>query len=281
MKAIVITTINGETPAIQKYKNIPGWELIVVGDKKTPDIKSSGNMTFLSVQDQEKLGYKILQQTPYNQYCRKNIGYLFAIKNGAEFIYETDDDNHPYDDWCVPNNFTKTVTTDSDFLNICSLYTKENIWPRGYPLELIRTKENHTILECNNSPGVIQTLADKDPDVDAVYRLTTQNKDIQFEKGIDLIIHPGVYTPINSQSTFWKKEFFPLMYFPMFVGWRFADILRGYIAQKLLWSSGSCLGYSSPIVYQERNEHNYMVDFNQELILYNAVVPLVRVLKNM
>ena len=30
---------------------------------------------------------------PENNYARKNIGYLYAIKNGAKLIFETDDDN--------------------------------------------------------------------------------------------------------------------------------------------------------------------------------------------
>src|SRR5271157_1374206 len=115
MKAIIITTINGCTPAVQKYteEKFADWQLIVVGDNKTPSIKPSGNLTFLSVQDQEKLGYKIIGKTPYNQYCRKNIGYLYAIKNGAELIYETDDDNIPYDNWKMPIDFITEIENDS------------------------------------------------------------------------------------------------------------------------------------------------------------------------
>jgi len=32
---------------------------------------------------------------PYHHYCRKNIGYLYAIRQGADCILETDDDNLP------------------------------------------------------------------------------------------------------------------------------------------------------------------------------------------
>jgi len=33
------------------------------------------------------------------QLCKKNIGYLIAIKNGVDVISETDDDNYPYKDF--------------------------------------------------------------------------------------------------------------------------------------------------------------------------------------
>jgi hypothetical protein len=287
MKFIVITTINGLTEAIKKYTSskFSDWQVIVVGDNKTPYIKSFGNLTFLSVQDQEKLGYHVIKNIPYNQYCRKNIGYLYAMKNDAEIIYETDDDNHPYNDWKVPNDFNVTYRSlESDFVNICTLYTKKpkKIWPRGFPLELITTenKLEMTVSQARIKPGVIQTLADNDPDVDAIYRLVS-SKPVKFYKDFDVILAPGTFTPFNSQSTFWNKETFSFMYFPMYVGWRFADILRGYITQKLLWDIDSVLGYSSPIVYQERNPHNYMVDFNQELVLYNSIMPTINTIKSL
>ncbi|VDM75263.1 unnamed protein product [Strongylus vulgaris] len=42
------------------------------------------------------LGFRLLSVSPENSYTRKNIGYLYAIKNGAKWIYDTDDDNKPY-----------------------------------------------------------------------------------------------------------------------------------------------------------------------------------------
>lgn len=290
MKAIVITTINGLTPAIQKfveYTKSTDWQIIIVGDNKTPHIESFGNLTFLSIQDQEKLGYPILENIPHNCYARKNIGYLYAMKNGADVIYETDDDNYPYPKWCIPTNFNESIKAiNSDFVNICSLYippafsSQGKIWPRGYPLELINTDADLCISPTELCPSIIQTLADDDPDVDAVYRLTN-NRIIKFSKNKSFVIEPDTFVPFNSQSTFWNKEVFSFMYFPISVSWRFADILRSYIAQKLLWDKGLVLGYFSPIVYQDRNQHDYMEDFRQEFSMYNSVMPVVNLLKSL
>jgi len=281
MKSIVITTINGLTAPIQRYQDNPtfkDYQIIVVGDNKTPHIKSSGNLTYLSIQDQEKLGYKIIKKIPYNQYCRKNIGYLFAMKSGSDMVYETDDDNYPYSDWEIPTNFTDSVSSSSSFLNVCSLFTREHIWPRGFPLELINDSPTISIAENTKEPDVIQTLADNDPDVDAIYRLTS-NKPVIFDKNKSIVLAPGTFTPFNSQCTFWMPKAFNLMYFPMFVSWRFADILRSYVTQKLLWDSGSVLGYTSPVVYQERTRHDYMNDFRQEVVMYTSVMKTVNVLR--
>ena len=65
-----------------------------MADVKTPANWSYPNVEFLSVDQQEMLfgQFKI----PYNSYTRKNLGYLYAIMKGAEWIYDTDDDNKPY-----------------------------------------------------------------------------------------------------------------------------------------------------------------------------------------
>ena len=33
---IVVTTINGPTPSVEALSQIPGWKMVVVGDRKTP-----------------------------------------------------------------------------------------------------------------------------------------------------------------------------------------------------------------------------------------------------
>ncbi|PIO61971.1 hypothetical protein TELCIR_16489, partial [Teladorsagia circumcincta] len=79
----------------------PGWSLVVVGDVKTPSNWHLEGVHFLSIHDQRNLGYNTEKNLPYKSYTRKNIGYLYAIEHGAEWIYDTDDDNKPYDQFCL------------------------------------------------------------------------------------------------------------------------------------------------------------------------------------
>jgi hypothetical protein len=99
-KFIIVTSINLPTSNI-KYMNdaFYSWCLIVVGDEKTPKDWEYKNIYFLSLEDQLALAnkFKIINLLPKNSYLRKILGYLVAIENQAENIYETDDDNLPFD----------------------------------------------------------------------------------------------------------------------------------------------------------------------------------------
>ena len=68
-------------------------------------------------------------------------------------------------------------------------------------------------------------------------------------------------------SNFWGT-FHPLLYLPAFVTFRFTDILRGLIAQPIMWAAGYSLGFTKATVFQERNPHNYLKDFESEIPMY-------------
>lgn len=276
MNNIIITTINNETEAITKFKSIKGWNLTLVGDKKTPEYKDS-NIKFIpfSIQDEN---YTISKSLPVNSYCRKNIGYIDAIKNGADIIYESDDDNIPYFFWnCEKFSTSNVLTSSEQYANIYSFLSGEKIWARGFPLELINKKITHKIENRDSQVGVWQTLIDHDPDVDAIYRLTI-NKQLNFDVKESFAITESVYAPFNSQSTFWNKKCFLYLYFPMSVSWRFSDILRSYIAQRLMWQDGFKLGFMKSIVFQDRFRNDYMKDFIDEIPLYVDTQKTINVL---
>lgn len=272
-KYIVITSIFPPSKAVETFSQLLDYNTIIVGDKKTPDEYFSDYYTFLSVKQQEDLGYKLCNDLPYNHYCRKNIGYIYAIKQGAEVIIDTDDDNMPYPDWSFPEFEGKFDFTDSKgFINIYSFFTNQNIWPRGFPLDEVRKGYDpyfmryfHRVEPC--SVGIWQGLADDDPDVDAIYRLLTGSA-CYFNKRNPVVLGPGTYSPFNSQNTAFRKELFPLLYMPATVTPRFTDILRGYIAQPIMWLYGYLLGVTQATVYQERNEHDLMKDFESEIPMY-------------
>ena len=101
-KFIIITSIFNPTKAGKEFSKLKGYNLIVVGDKKTPHNWSFNNVTYLSLEDQLSLDLELPSILPYNHYCRKMVGYLHAINNNAEIIIDTDDDNIPYKDWSFP-----------------------------------------------------------------------------------------------------------------------------------------------------------------------------------
>jgi hypothetical protein len=279
-KYIVITTINEKTKALSEFEKLDDWHLVIVGDKKSKPIESNKNLTFLSVDDQQNLGFATVDNLPYNHYTRKNIGYLYAIREGADVIYDTDDDNIPYPYWGLENfECAKLVRNEGDFINIYSHFSDELVWPRGFPLDLVSQRDQLEISTISPvKVGVWQGLADLDPDVDAIYRLVF-NKPVTFERKEAVALPPGRYCPFNSQNTFWTKEAFPFLYLPATTSFRFTDILRGFIAQRLLWNVGMHLGFHEATVFQERNVHDFMKDFRDEIECYLNTKPVIEALK--
>ena len=280
---VVITSIFAPTEAVAKIATVSDYQLVVAGDKKSPVSWQVDGVEYLSVADQEAQGFSLSTKLPFNHYGRKMMGYLHAIQAGASVIVDTDDDNIPYDGWVFPA-FEGTFAAspvDKGFVNIYKNFTSHHIWPRGYPLDLILDDTHNLkeadLIETMAKIGMWQGLADSDPDVDAIYRLI-DNTEVFFDKRSPIVLAEGTLCPFNSQNTAVRQELFPLLYLPAFVTFRFTDILRGLVAQPIMWAHGYRLGFTEATVLQVRNPHDYMKDFESEIPCYlhpNHVVTAV------
>jgi hypothetical protein len=278
----VITSINLPTEAVLKFSEMKDMNLIVAGDQKTPAGWKCNNVTYLDTDRQLGLDYKIARKLPWNHYCRKMTGYLYAISMDADIIYDTDDDNIPYDDWHIPMlglNDNLLTCKDKGIINIYQYFSKQKIWPRGLPLDLISrdfSEIYNNLVQEKTNVGIWQGLADQDPDVDAIYRMVF-NSPCTFEKKEPVVLDTGTYCPINTQNTFFIKELFPLLYIPTTVTFRFCDILRGLIAQPILQIMGYQLGFFSSTVYQKRNDHDFYKDFISEIPMYESSKEVINI----
>lgn len=278
-KFIVITSIFQPTEAIEKFAKLKDWKIIVVGDKKTATDWSYPGVTYLSPEGQNEVADQFSRLLPWNSYTRKNIGYLHAILQGARIIYESDDDNIPLDNWVNEPEFSTNaeLLSDASFVNIYSYFTDKKVWPRGIPLRCVLDAETPNAALANNlKVGVWQFLADEDPDVDAIYRLTV-NEPIYFNWRDSLVLDRDVCCPFNSQNTYFRREVFPLLYLPSTVTFRFTDILRGLVAQPILWAAGYRLGFAGATVLQKRNPHDYLKDFESEIPCYLSADIVVQI----
>jgi hypothetical protein len=283
---VVITTINPPNTVIEAYNRLQ-HPLIIIGDKKTPDLWNKwhdGNIKqYYSIENQKKEFSDFCSVLPVNHYARKNIGYLIAMKQATDII-ESDDDNYPYDFYpnFEQNNYeSQEVSSESKFVNIYKLFTEKEttIWARGFPLKEINKKPSYSFNTINKKYIIQQGLIDKDTDVDAIYRLTI-DKHIVFKKTGAFALSPHNYAPINTQNTYWMKEAFILMYLPIYATFRSCDILKGWIAQRLSWELKSTVLFLPPSVYQERNPHDYLVDFESEIPLYLHTQRFIKILES-
>jgi len=235
-KWIVVTSINNPSKQLEILSKLNKFKLVVVGDAKTNQNWHLDNAIFLSLSKQNGLNYNIWQTTPYNSYTRKNIGYLYAIKNGAEFIYDTDDDNVPVKDLDSYFSFNKTeygLVLDCESPSIINPYAhfgQPQIWPRGFPLTRVQDNfYNGYFGGVRKSSIVQQGVVNGDPDVDAIFRLTRSMRykklDVKFDATAPSVQLPiGKLSPFNSQNTLFHYEAFWMLYLPKTVSFRLTGI---------------------------------------------------------
>jgi hypothetical protein len=273
-KCVIITTINKPTETILKHINNKEYDVIIVGDNKTPDDYKELNCIYLDIPSQNKLFPVLSDMIPYNHYCRKNLGYLYAIKKGYKIIYETDDDNIPYNNFdsiLQFNNIQMISEKNNVWINIFKYFTNNaHIWPRGLPLSLLKNEPNYLIQDTDKTPSIINGLVENDPDVDALFRIICNHQDsIKWDKNKCVLIDNKNVCVFNTQNTFWlNPELFICLLIPCSVSFRYCDILRGIINNIILKKSNNYMMYSSPNVIQNRNEHNLMCDFKSEYEMY-------------
>jgi hypothetical protein len=273
-KCVIITTINKPTETILKHIQNTEYDVIIVGDNKTPNDYKNLNCIYIDIPSQKKLFPELCELLPYNHYCRKNLGYLYAIKKGYKIIYETDDDNIPYDNFdniLQYNNIQMITEQNNVWINIFKFFTNNAyIWPRGFPLSLLKNNPNYLIQDTDKIPSIINGLVENDPDVDALFRIICNHQDsIKWDKNKYVLIDNKNMCVFNSQNTFWlNPELFICLLIPCGVSFRYCDILRGIINNIVFKKTNNYIMYSSPNVIQNRNEHNLISDFKSEYEMY-------------
>jgi hypothetical protein len=270
--SLVITSIAAPNQVLKSYAALckqHGVNYIVVGDTKSPDDFFIEGCQFLSIQQQNAVNEPFAALLPVKHYARKNIGYLSAMQQGATVIIETDDDNFATEHFF--NFFPKHTTqpyfeANGQWVNVYRYFTDKKIWPRGLPLPCILEEMPDwlkAVPQTITAP-IQQGLANDNPDVDAVYRLVSDVR-ITFDANKQIALGNNTWCPFNSQNTVWYADAFPLLYLPSYCSFRMTDIWRSFIAQRIAWENNWHILFFAPTVWQERNVHNLMKDFEDEI----------------
>ena len=263
-KIIVTTTINSPTEATKKYAQMDGWDFLVVGDTKTPHDEYK-SYTYLHPEDQEKIDKPLSDMIGWGCIQRRNLGFVYALKNGYDYIATVDDDNIPFDNWgdlYTPQE-VDVYSTQFKFFDPLSVTNYNHLWHRGFPLQYVHKKNQVTKYKSFYEKFDIQAnLWNGDPDIDAVCRMI-HAPECTFTNSW---FTTDCVAPFNSQNTIVSRE--ALKHYFMFdkVG-RMDDIFGSYVLQK----KGFKVVYGPPTVYQDRNEHDLTVDMRKEYIGYENV----------
>ena len=68
------------------------------------------------------------------------------------------------------------------------------------------------------------------------------------------------------------------MYVPSYCSFRMCDIWKSFVAQRCLWELGTGVVFHAAEVVQERNPHNLMRDFDDEIPGYQQNDGIARIL---
>ncbi len=294
----VVTTIFAPSEAVvDSCKRLREYQgcLIVIGDAKGPENyillpeMASCSYNFVSYHEQQNFGGSFARTLPHNHFGRKNLGYIAAIQNGATSVWDFDDDNIFINDKMGTFLQSKKDDVDVQVLRISqslgdvlnpypALGSTHFSWPRGFPLTEIKSVDktpkwfNTSANGSLRNVGVVQALANHDPDVDAIYRLQRKLplNFLSYSEAMILPVPLGIMSPFNAQATLWASpDAFWGLYLPVSVHGRVSDIWRSYIFQRLAKELCLQIAFSaSPWVEQRRNAHSYIADLDAEHDLY-------------
>lgn len=272
-KVIVTTTINPPTEAIHRFDANPDWELVVIGDLKTPQDYQLKRGIYVSPEEQEQFDKPLSDAIGWRCIQRRNFGLLWAAQMGADLVALVDDDNIPRPGWGenlligqpAEVNFYET---DLPAFDPVGATNHAHLWHRGYPLQLIPKRDYSRKSRRTITPDVQADFWDGDPDIDAICRMIHAPECKFDEKYFPMA--GNKLSPFNSQNTFisgkWLKDYF---LFP-FVG-RMDDIWAAYYVEAL----GARVVYNRATVYQQRNVHDLVVDMKKEYPGYENNLQLV------
>jgi hypothetical protein len=135
---------------------------------------------------------------------------------------------------------------------------------------LLKNQSDFHIEETDLNPSIVNGLVAGEPDVDALFRIVVNHQDnVVWRENTQVIIDNKNVCVFNSQNTFWiNKYLFACLFIPTTVSFRFCDILRGIVANIILFRTNNYMMYGSPNVTQVRNEHDLISDFKSEYEMY-------------
>ena len=263
------------------------WCVLVVGDEKSPDELSlnSSRFVYLSTSKQSSLAFEVVGRTPKNTICRKNVGYLYAIMNGAKVILDMESDSipiplellieeqkAPFNRPVLEEDMEIPITTHKEPPKLAESivwnpYQSDTARPRGFPIDYKQslTKNIYSVTTKTCYPIIQQLLHTDD----------TTSK----QASTKVVLPHAVFAPYDTRSTVHLHEAFWSLLLPKTVSGLGSDVWRSYIAQSRLYLiPDACVMFTSPAVYHQQNQLNNHTDLNPESPITSKLLNSLRYL---
>jgi hypothetical protein len=270
--ALVLTTINIPTVLALYRKCDPAVKFFVAMDEKTPDeavefMKDLGVSYHLAGTQKwkcsEAIGWNCLQ--------RRNIGFLEALKDGAELIITIDDDNMPVTDDYF-SRYSKIFRAPFNGIKVSGKqgwfdpgqFLVPPVVQRGFPIQVKHRPKFEPVTDAK--VGVASGLILGDSDMDAYTRIGKAPTvgGVAMLAQVGCVVDPHTYTIFNSQNSCLIRELVPAYFLMPGVG-RYDDVYASLIVQRVARERGYHVHLGQPLALQERNEHDPMTDLRAEI----------------
>ena len=273
-KVIVTTTINPPTKAIHDFQAMKDWDLVVIGDLKTPKDYRLERGVYLDPASQEEYDKELSDAIGWNCIQRRNFGLLLAHDMKATVVAVVDDDNIPLSGWGanlflgkdVEVNYYETALPAFDPIGATN---HSELWHRGYPLQLLSKRDYGAKTRKLVRADIQADFWNGDPDVDAVCRME-HAPECDFDPAA-FPIAADKLSPFNSQNTFLSGAVLKDYFLYPHIG-RMDDIWAAYYVQ----AKGYRVVYGKASVYQDRNLHDVVRDMKQEYLGYENNLAIVQ-----
>jgi hypothetical protein len=273
-KVIVTTTINAPTKAIERFEAMHDWDLVVIGDKKTPADYRLTRGTYVTPQQQESYDPQLSEAIGWNCIQRRNFGLLWAHEMGADIVAVVDDDNIPLAGWGenllvgkeIEVDFYETELPAFDPVGVTN---HSRIWHRGFPLQLLTRRDYSRKSRRRVKADVQADFWNGDPDIDAICRMEHAPQ-CKFDDAC-FPLAANRLAPFNSQNTFLSGRCLEDYFLFPHIG-RMDDIWAAYYLQAM----GYSVVFNRASVFQERNPHDLVRDMRQEYLGYEHNLSLVQ-----
>ena len=303
--------------AVRRQVMMYEWCLVIVFEEEpfeTYDprrfIGEGGNKAVVVITPQNARSLvksEFVEAISWNYLGRKNIGYFYAITQGAKIIWDFDDHNllkfwipgaaplgAPSIDASIPvAGRVDILEPHSHNVNNCSTWNpypamgspRLPSWPRGLPLddatnEQCSNTELRSATVSRESIAVLQSLSDRQPDADALYQAIMPFP-FYFKRRemTTVLVPPYTLTPYNMQATLHFKAGFWALFLPTSLDSELSDIWRSYIGQRLFWEVGLRVGFiGRPLVVQERDIHISLgkASIKEKSVLHRKLINFLR-----
>src|SRR6516225_9356346 len=278
-QVIVTTTINPPTKAIKLFQAMKDWDLVIIGDLKTPKDYHLERGVYLDPPSQERYDKDLSDAIGWNCVQRRNFGLLVAHDMKADVVALVDDDNIPLAGWGENLMVGKEVEvnyyeTDLPAFDPIGATNYPQLWHRGYPLQLLPKRDYSRKTKKRVQVDIQADFWNGDPDIDAVCRME-HAPDCRFDPEL-FPIASNRMVPFNSQNTFITCDLLPHYFLFPGVG-RMDDIWAAYYVQA---AKSVCVIFQEPSVFQARNPHDPIRDMRQEHLGYENNLSFVTALSS-